>query len=187
MARTITAGMVTEIIAEKIMPILLVKLEFDSGDLNMWSGIGDLVFGGDTYTGTGDLGRISTITETKETQATGIELQLSGMNNQIVSLALTEDFQDRTVRVWLGALDTSTFVLISDPILMFVGRLDLMRIDEGPDTSTINVTAENRLIDLERPKRRRWTTDDQKLRSPDDTGFEQVPKLQDAEVVFGKA
>ena len=66
MTRSLTAGMVTEATAPSLRPILLVKIAFDSGDLNLWTGIGDLVFSGDTYTGAGDLLAFSPVEESDD-------------------------------------------------------------------------------------------------------------------------
>ena len=42
-----------------IYPALLAVIEFNSGFLYLWTGYGDLVYDGNTYTGTGDLGGVS--------------------------------------------------------------------------------------------------------------------------------
>ena len=61
-----------------------------------------------------------------------------------------------------------------------------MNIDEGPDTSTIELKVENKLIDLERARVRRFTGNYQKSVYPGDKGLDFVESLQDKEVVWGR-
>jgi len=185
MARTITAGMLTEIRATVIQPLLFAKLEFDSGDLRLFGGTGQLTFNSEVYTG-GDLLSISNIEETQEVRATGLVMQMSGVPSTLISDALNEDYQERPVSIWFGALDNS-LILIVDPILVFKGRMDVMTPDIGPDTSTLQMTAENRLISLERPSERRYTDAEQKLDYPADRGFEFVTILNDGREIEWKA
>ncbi len=184
MARDLTAGMATEVTAELLRPIVLIKLAFDGGELNLWNGIDDLSWSGDTYSGAGDLLGISAIEETQELRAVSASLQLSGVPASIISTALAEDYQGRSCKIWLAALD-DTGAIVADPYLQFDGRMDVMRIEEGADTAIITVSIESRLIDLERPRNRRYTDEDQQAEHPGDRFFEFVPALQEKEVKWG--
>ena len=53
MARDITSGFQTEIEAQSLNPLILGKAEFPGGDVNIWSGYGDIVYNSDTYSGKG--------------------------------------------------------------------------------------------------------------------------------------
>jgi len=68
MSRVLSSGMQAVAIADVVRPIFLVRMVFDSGEspneLNLWSGVGDLSYDSETYTGVGDLLRISSVTET---------------------------------------------------------------------------------------------------------------------------
>ena len=188
MERPLTAAMATQMTGSPVVPVLLVKMEFSSGDLNVWSGYGDIAFGGDTYTGVGDLGSVSPITETQEVAATGASFGMSGIPASMIATALAEDYQERPARMWLGALDLTIDPppLVADPYQIFAGRMDVMTIAEDAETATISVSVENRLIDLEVAKQRRYTAEDQKNEFPGDTGLDQVTALQDAEITWGK-
>jgi hypothetical protein len=48
------------------------------------------------------------------------------------------------------------------------------------------LTAESRLIDLERSRERRYTSEDQKIDYPNDKGLEFIADLQDKEIVWGR-
>ncbi len=185
MARDIEAAIITESKKQPsgAKPFLLAKLEFDDGDFLVWSGRGDLVFNSQTYTGVGDLGKISEIEEGIEQRPFGIALEISGIDPSNISLALSEELQNRKAQVWLGFFNSS-YVLITSPVLLFKGRMDTMNIKLGK-TATIVVTAESRLIDWSRPRIRRYTNADQNERFPGDKGFEFISDTTEKEIVWG--
>jgi len=186
MARDLTAGMVTEVTAVDLTPAVFFKMQFDSGDINVWSGIGDIVFNSDTYTGVGDLGKITEVKETILVKSAVTTFQLSGIPSSLISTALDEEYSERFAKMWLGALDSSG-AIVSDPYLTLTGRMDVMEIEEGAETSIIKLTVVNRLVDLERPKSRFYTSEDQKEHFSGDLGLDFVASLNDGkQVVWGR-
>lgn len=185
MSRSLTANMTTEVTSSVLSPIVLVELDFDVVPLNMWSGISDLDWDSKTWTGAGNLLSFGSLEETTEVRALGTSITLSGLNSSILSAALSEDYQGRRATIWLGATD-ETGAVIPDPIIVFGGRMDVMTINENADNVAINITIENRLIDFERTKVRRYTDQDQKIDYPNDKGFEFVSAIQDKEIVWGR-
>ncbi len=187
MTRTIASTIADEIVktgVDVVRPIILIELDFPSGFTRLWNGIGNLTFDGDTYNGAADLGTISGVEETEELRATGITMALSGIPSDMLSLALTEEYQGRSAKVWIGFMDASNAII--DAMLIFLGRMDIMTIEEGGTSSMIGLTAENVLITLERPNERRYTPEDQKLQFPNDEGFEFVVDIQEKELVWGR-
>lgn len=190
MTRPLTAAVITELIAKEIHVGLLVELDTSAGAVRVWSGIGNITWSGMTFTGVGELGAISPIRESgAEVRADALTLELSGIPSALISTALTTQYQGRSAQVWLvfftAAAPFTAAGIVNDPVLLFKGRMDVMHIDEGPDTATITVTAESRLADLSRPRIRRYTDEDQKELFVGDKGLEFVAGLQDAEVHWG--
>jgi len=171
---------------EVISPFLLFEANLDSGDLNFWTGVGDLVWNSTTYSGSGDAIRLQPAEETQDLRATGAQCIIAGISSAILAAVLAEPFQQRPCRIRMGALDRSNDPpsVIVDPLLMFDGRLDQMNWTDEGDTATIVVTAESRLIDLENPRERRLTPEDQKQLYPGDTSLDRVPALQNREIVL---
>ena len=153
-----------------------VELAFDSGTTRLWNGYGDLTVASNTYTGSGDLMSISSIEESGDISAKGLNMVLSGIPSSLLSLALTENYQNRSVSVYVGTITSGTVASYE----VFNGRMDVMTLQESGDTCTISLTAESRLIDLERPRVRRYTPEDQKLIDADDTGLDFINSLQEA-------
>ena len=189
MSRTLTSGMLGVTTADIVRPAYFVRMVFDSGEspnvLNIWNGIGDLAYGGNTYTGTGDLLSISQITETADIQASGINVSLAGVKSSLIVIAKDHEYQGRPLTVSLGAFDASGS-LIADPVIVFSGFMDTMTIAESGQYSTISIAVENKLISFERSKVRRYTAEDQKIDHPTDKGFEFVTAIVQKEIIWGR-
>lgn len=186
MSRQLTTAMRKEVTAELVRPITLVQCAFDSGNLNLWSGIGNLTVDSVEYVGAGTLLQIGEIAESAELQANGLTVALSGITEPLISKARDEDYQGRELKVLLGAIDSEGDVT-ADPIVVFSGFMDTMVINDGAETATIQVSVENRLIEFERTRARRYTAEDQKIDYPDDKGLEFVAEMAEKEIVWGRS
>ena len=183
MSRDLTTAVQNQLSADELQPFFAVKLNFDSGAVKLWTGYGEITVASETYTGGGQLLDISPIEETVEVAARGASIALNGIDSSLINLALTENYQTRSAKIFFGVL--SSGAVVADPYQLFDGRMDVMSIDDNGETASIVMTAESRLIDLERPKLRRYTSEDQKLTHPNDTGFDFVASLQEKEIAWG--
>jgi hypothetical protein len=165
---------------------LAVKAEFDTDTLYVWSGDYDLSLDGNTYTGAGTLLSISNIEDTLELKSSGLSVALAGMDSTVLDLALTENYQNRFITVYLGYLSGGTDT-VAGTMTLFKGRMQSMTINDDPNGSTISVDAENRLIDLQRPSNLRYTKESQQGISAGDTCFDRVQSLQDKEIIWGRS
>lgn len=167
-----------------VRPIGFVELEYDNEWVRLHTGIGEVTWGGQTWLGVGDLGSIDNIEETNELQVNGISLGLSGINNDLLDHLLNKDYQGRPLRIYMGWLDAD-FQLIADPELVFFGYMDTQSVSIG-ETSTINITAENRLVDWDRARVLRFNNETQQARFFGDRGFEFVEQAAERKVVWGQ-
>jgi len=181
MTRPISAGFASALQASTVQPLTLVELLFDTGSVRLWSGLDNLTYDGNVYTGVGMLLGISSVEETADIAARGITISLSGINQQAISLALTEKYQNRTCNIYFALSG-----LVADAIKIFSGLIDQMSINDTGDQLTISVTVESRLIDLERPRTSRYTSEDQKRTFPNDKGFDFVNDLQTKQILWGR-
>lgn len=186
MSRDISAGVQSAISATEVQPIILFEGSFASGSVYVWSGYGDLTWNSNTYSGVGTLGAISNVSEGSEISARGITVSMSGIPSDLISLVLGDVRQGAVGKVHMGFLNSSGSV-IDDPILMFEGKLDVPSIQEGADTSTITLSYESRLIDLQRARESRYTNEDQQRAFAGDLGCEFVASLQEKQITWGKA
>lgn len=185
MSRSLTSAVNTIFESSSVTPFLAINLAFDGGNFLAWTGYGNITFDSTTFVGAGDFLSVSPIKESSEVQANGIDITLSGVPSSLISSALNETYQGRTCKLYLGVLDSSNAV-VADPYVLFSGRMDLMNIDDSGEKANISVTAESRLIDLDRTRERRYTSEDQKIDFPNDQGLEFITDLQDKEIIWGR-
>jgi len=186
MSRNLSSAMQSAVEADVVRPIVLVTCAFDSGDLNLWNGIGTLTVSSVDYVGAGTLLNIGEIAESSELQANGITVTLSGITDPLLAKARDEDYQGRELTVKLGAMDASNGV-ITNPVTVFSGFMDTMVINDSSETATIQVNVENRLIEFERTRIRRYTAEDQKIDYPNDKGLEFVAEMAEKEIAWGRS
>jgi hypothetical protein len=185
MARSLPVALSTEFNSTELQPFYAVELIFDSGTLNFWTGFGEIIANGETWSGAGQVLGISTSSEDTDLSANGITLSFSGLDSSFVSIALQENYRGRIAKLYIGALDSSG-AAVSDLYQIFAGRMDTMTIQENGETATLTITVENVLIDLERPRIRLLTGEEQLQRYPDDASLENVATLQDRQVIWGR-
>jgi hypothetical protein len=178
--------MLAQLAGDKIKPVLFLQMQFTSGPSYIWSGIGNLQWNGQTWIGLGQLGTISAIEESSEIKATNVTFTLSGIPVDLIAKAFGEVRQGYPVQLWFGALGDNNNVL-ADPLQMYAGRMDVPTIEDGAQTGTISVSTENRLIDLNRARERRFTDQDQQIDHPGDLGFQYVQFIQNWNGTWGKA
>lgn len=183
MTRGLTTAAAAAAQSEIVARTVAVDLDFPSGMVRINGSPASIFIGGVEYIGVGGLGGISTAEESAELQAYGITVSLSGIPRDAVALALGQAYQGRRATVWEVLLNRDTWQPIADPVIVFRGRMDQMNVTMG-QTATVEVRLENRLVDWERPKIRRYTTEDQRLTAPTDRGFEFVSDTVERDVVW---
>lgn len=181
MSRDLFSGLSNKLDDEVMYPFLAISMEFDTDDLNLWTGYGDLTINSTTYTGTGNLIAVSPVEETSLIQVNGVNVTLTGIPSDVLGLALNEPYQGRKATLYFGVANDT-----SDLAEIFSGYMDQMNIEEDGGTCTISLSIENKLIDLERPRIRRYTKEDQQSRFEDDKGFNFVEDIQDQPVIWGR-
>ena len=207
MSRDLSPTTLENIEAPVVKPFFAVELNFLSDTIRMWTGQGTLVLDdGTQWFGLGQLLNISSIEETSEMAVKGATVSLSGIPSEILSLALSEPYQGRVCKIYFGTLSTGgalvqqsgSYILMQDgsKILvqtgekgfneLFSGYMDQMNIEEGSDTSTIEMSVENKLIDLERARVARYTSGYQKSVYPNDLGLDFIEDLQDKQIPWGR-
>jgi hypothetical protein len=190
-----------------LSPFIAVQMNLDESTLRMWSGYGTKNINGNDFIGVGTLLGVSAIEETAELYASGATVSLSGVPTDMLSLALSQSYQGRRAYVYLGVLSSySSWILVEGSwrdggiwndsaswsesgtvaSQVFSGYLDQMTIDEQPETCTIAVTIESKLIDLERVRVYNYTSATQKAVYPNDLGFDYVDSLQGKTYNWGR-
>jgi hypothetical protein len=173
MDRDSTAAFQTEIVKSANRPCHLVQIVFDSETLYMSDAFKNISYGGNTYIGASDLLSFSDIEEAVVVIVSKITVSLSGVDKTWISKILSQDYIDRTVKIYTAFLDTS-FDLIADPVLIFEGRIDEPAITEEWESgkSTVSVGCTNAWVDFTRNTGRHTNHEEQNIRFSGDKGFE---------------
>ena len=190
MSRSLNSTITTALAADVIQPFFAVDLLFDSpNQVYLWNGIGTRSLtsgsGSQNYTGLGDLLQIDTVEETGDISARGATISLSGIDNDSGTLfqkALSTPYQGRKCKIYFGVMSGNTPSNIEE---VFSGYMDQMNIEEGPNTTTIVLSVENKLVALERPSANRYTSAYQKSQYSSDKGLDFISGLQTKKIVWG--
>lgn len=185
MSRTLPSTITNVLDDDVVNPFFAVELDFDNSDvLRLWTGVGTLTFEGHDWTGAGTLLGISAIEETTETAARGADITITGLPSEVLALALSTPYQGRTCKIYFGVSSTSMTEI-------FAGYMDQMNVSEEADKGTVQIKVENKLIDLERARIARYTSQYQRSRdisgASDDAGFDFVATMQDQKLAWGRS
>jgi hypothetical protein len=173
----------SDVLSGKIADIaLFAEMVFDSGTLHMWTGIGDITWDSKTFIGGGNLVGVSSFQETQELQAKGLELTLSGIPEEQIAVALTENTRGRAFKMWLASVQNG--VVIGTPYRIFTGIMDSLGMKDTGQQATLVLKVESSVIIGQRNKVRRYTAEDQSKYYSTDTGLKGINSLIDKEVVW---
>jgi hypothetical protein len=185
MPRDISMAMDAAIAAGSIFPAIFVMATFKTGPVYLWTGLGSVVWNGNTWLGIGTLGKVSTIEEGSTVQARGITLSLSGIDPAWLSNVLSEYQLGAAVAAYVGFFGGSPLALLATPVPIWVGRMDQPTIDMQAATASISINCENRRVEMKNSVQRRRTNDDQQLVAPGDLGLAFVAGIQERQIYWG--
>lgn len=186
MARSLATTLASQLDAKELKPFYALEFGFDSGALYLWTGLGDLVADGETWVGGAGVIGISTSSETVDLSANNVTITLNGLDSAVLAIALAEPYRGRPFTLYLGALDSEN-QSVGTMYQLFSGRMDTMSVEDNGSTANISLVIENALVDLERPRIRRLTNEEQLARFPGDQSLSGVAKLQDRQISWGRA
>ena len=180
--------------SELTRPVFLLEADFDGTTERLCTAEFNIDVDGTIFYGAGDFLSISEIDEASELRNAGINITLSGLDSSIINHALTTDYQDRTLTIYMGMFDTTSgntespiLIAATDlPPIIFVGRMDTMTITEDGSSSIISLTVENRLADFERTAESRYTYEEQISRHSGDYSLEHVVTIQKRVLPWGQ-
>lgn len=189
-----SAGADAVLSGDQIIPVILGEFEFGSGTVRLTTAADiskTLSWNGQTWWSCAGLARVAEVEETTEGRAVGTAVELTGIplttevdgvEIDILAIANAEDWQQRTARLYLGALNHD-WTWAFEPFQYRKGLMDVMELTEGT-VATIRLTLESSQIDLERAEVLRYTAETQRSLYENDRGCDQVAALQDREVVW---
>jgi hypothetical protein len=163
---------------------LIAEIDHPDGFVRVWSGIGSMIWNGETYAGLGRLGKVQALGTTTDLALRDFSLELSGVDADLLT-GLGSDVRNRPATVWFGALDAYGRV-VADPLQVAAGVMDYQTLttDLASGTSTIAITVIDGLWILNSALDASWSTEEQINRYPGDTGLDLIPQLYQKSVTW---
>ena len=123
------------------------------------------------YTANRFLLNIGNIKESSKLTVGSVDLQLSAVNQTLLSDFLNNGHLNKKVTIYRAFINASTNALI-EKVSIFSGRIEGMDITDNDKESIINVSVANHWSDFNRRSGRRTTSESQQQYFPADLGFD---------------
>jgi hypothetical protein len=178
--------MVSAIEAGELWPAFFVQIGFISETIYIWSGLGTIVWNGNTYQGVGALLGISAVEEGATVEPRNIVITLSGLCSNDLLEVLGDYKTGMPVAVYLGLFsDATRSTLVNTPVCIWAGETDQPTVDVDDATATIAIACENCLSAMNVAVDRRRTMDDQQWQAPGDASMQFLGALQEKSTFWG--
>ena len=186
MPRSMTLAMASALAQPVLRPAIFVQINFLTGPVYIWSGLGSISWNSQTWLGVGTLGGISMVEDGATVQPRSVTLTLSGIDPSTLAGALQESCQELPLTIWLGLFDSSGN-LIPSPVVIWSGLSDQPTIEVSGDSAIISLNGESRLLEMNVSRELFYTQDQQALDHPGDQAFNWVNSIQELQLMWGLA
>lgn len=178
MNRGATADVIAEMVLDANRPIHLFELYLSGATTYATDAYRTIVWNGNTYLALGHFLDFDGVEEVSDLTITQCRVQLSGVDQTLISTILTYEYIDRRLVIRKGFM-TSAEAMMVDPLPIFDGRVDSPEIAEDPanGSCTVTISASLHWIDFERTPGRHTNHEEQQIWFPGDLGFEYVSQL----------
>jgi hypothetical protein len=172
--------------ATVVYPRFFAEFDFSGGMVRVWSGVGDITTLSRTFSGIGTLGTFDTVREVDDVSPQGMNFRLSGIPSSLVASALGENYRGRPCTLWVGFANAAG-ALLDTPLELYAGFMDRIEIEDAGETSSLAIVTENHLAELRRPRRARWSHEEQQRLYPGDLALQYIAKLWERPIIWGVA
>jgi hypothetical protein len=130
----------------------------------------DIAYGGNTYSASSDILNIGDVKETSEIRVNTLRIDLSGISQAWIAIALGQDYIDVPVRYYRAILNPD--YSIEDAVEMFSGTISGCNIDESGTKSVVRMECANHWADFQKVKGRLTNNASHQIYYPGDEFFE---------------
>lgn len=150
-------------------PVLLIDLFFDSATIRIWTRPVVGQFEGNDYNPLAGVETGLTIRNSLDVSSLDAGIQISGQSQELLRIALTENFQRRPALVRVGNLNSAFEIEAIETLL--TGTISNMPISDTDEDSTVSIVIDSVFKSLQNPRILRLNEADQALINGDDTFF----------------
>ena len=178
--------MLTALQSGSLQPAIFVAIQFATVTAYLWSGgpqspcsasDGSIAWNGHTWIGLGSLLGFGVIESAPTVEARGIAISLSGLDATLLADCMTEFQLGLAVTIYFTVYVSGS--LLTTPITAWTGRTDRPTFEVSGEKATINLSCENRLLDMNIAVSLRHTNEQQQALYPGDVGLSFVDAIQD--------
>ena len=169
MTRTINATTQTALEQDGVRLAHLVRIGF-STELFLTDNFFPITYDSNEYIAAGHLLSISSTQETNELRIGTVNITISAVNQEYVSIFLNQQYVNRQVRIFLAIL-TSAGAISGDPIKTFDGEIVGYDLQNSKDSAVINMRLASHWSDFERKAGRFTNNNSQQYLFQTDTGM----------------
>ena len=172
MPRNLSAAMITQVGQAEIHLFHLIKFGFSTPEY-ITNAYTDVSWNSQTWLAAGNLIRFENIKESADLRVNSVDIVLSGANQANVALALTENYTNREIDIYVAVFNTS-YQVVADPVNIFPSaKITNFSFREDPTSGSAELiwTAASHWADFDRIAGRRTNYEDQQFYYPGDEGF----------------
>jgi hypothetical protein len=171
-------------IAEHCVLAYAVDFDFPSGHVRLATWVGDLVIGGNTYTGLGKLGSVSAVADRASLASERWTYSVTGVDPSIIPESELDNCYGRSVAEYLAFINSTTHVVIGTETLR-EGSMGRSRRKDG-GVPVIEISCETRNAVLNQPDGYRYTTEHQVTYFfASDLGCDFTRKIDSLDLIWG--
>ena len=174
MTRSLTSAVKTELATNDIRPVHLITIGFAT-PVNLTDcsfSLTSSVSGSSvTYNASDFILAISNHTEETDITKSSVNINLSGADQTFISTVLNENVVNDSVDIYRGFLNDSN-ALISDPFLLYRGKIDSFDIGETDKDSQVNLGIVSNWADFEKKNGRKTNNTSQQRFFSTDVGMD---------------
>ena len=167
---------------DTVRPLMLLEIAFKNGVTRVHSGLGEILFEGETFLGLGDIGKVSVIRQESGDSPDRLNLTLSSFDDTVRGEALEARYVGQPVKLWLAVLDEDYRIQASQ--MIWRGSISDGGVQVG-ETNQITLTVSNRLEDWDKARPDRYTDESHQSRHPGDRFFIYVPVMAEYPIYWG--
>jgi hypothetical protein len=138
---SLTAALDTAFSADRVPIFGAVSIALPGYTLRLLDGSGALTFAGGTFVGDdptyGVLAAVSEIADGASDEAPAVSITILPPNDTAAATLAAPAMQGALVQIYAGSWNIDTGAVIADPVLLFIGEVDVPTLSSGADGRTL--------------------------------------------------
>ena len=137
----------------------LAYIDHPDGEVWLWSGVGDLVYDGQTWQGVGEFGRVVNVGGAKQLAVRSLDFELTGIPDEAAQY-LNKDIRGRSAKAWVAGMDHDGIGVNGSawPVVDSIADYQELPIDDD-GTVVVRISVTEPVYSIERAREDAWTSE----------------------------